>query len=162
MEDLSRFFTVIGAVFAAAKGITDQVKARWPWLGEPRDDPQAEKQRELWVIIFNAVIAALLAGMASIDVFALLGLNAFSGLKAAYPGLYSLINMVAVGLMSTFGSPFLHEILSILIEFKENIRLRNQMATLQLLPAKKIRTPRDENDENCFTNRAVDQLKWPV
>ncbi|GEA19513.1 hypothetical protein [Moorella sp. E306M] len=146
MEDLSRFFAVIGAVFAAAKGITDQVKVRWPWLGEPRNDPREEKQRELWVILFNAVIAALLAGMAAIDVFALMGLNAFAGLKAAYPGLYLFINMVAVGLMSTFGSPFLHEILSILIEFKENIRLRNQMATLQLLPAKKVKTPRDEND----------------
>ncbi|MDN5362542.1 MAG: hypothetical protein PWP70_1589 [Moorella sp. (in: firmicutes)] len=137
MEDLSRFFTVIGAVFAAAKGITDQFKARWPWLGEPLDNPQAEKKRELRVIIFNAIIAAILAGMASIDVFALLGLNAFAGLKAAFPALYLIINMVAVGLMSTFGSPFLHEILSILIEFKENIRLHNQQATLQLLPVKK-------------------------
>ncbi|BCV21293.1 hypothetical protein [Moorella sp. Hama-1] len=137
MEDLSRFFTVIGAVFAAAKGITDQFKARWPWLGEPLDNPQAEKKRELRVIIFNATVAAILAGLASIDVFALLGLNAFAGLKASFPALYLIINMVAVGLMSTFGSPFLHEILSILIEFKENIRLHNQQATLQLLPVKK-------------------------
>lgn len=138
MDEFARFFTVIGAVFAAARGITDQVKARWPWLGEPRDDPGEEKRRELRVILFNAIIAAFLAGMASIDVFALLGLNAFAGLKAAYPVLYTLINMVAVGLMSTFGSPFLHELLTILIEFKEHLRLRNRMAALQLLPARKV------------------------
>ncbi|WP_258360580.1 hypothetical protein [Moorella sulfitireducens (nom. illeg.)] len=138
MEDLSRFLTIMGAVFAAATGIADQIKARWPWLGEPREDPREEKRRELWVIIINAVIAALLAGMASIDVFALLGLNAFNGLKAAYPGLYLFINMVAVGLMSTFGGPFLHEILEILLEFKKNIRLRNRMGTLQFLLAKKV------------------------
>jgi len=144
MGDLSRFFTVIGAVFAAAKGITDQFKVRWPWLGEPLDNPQAEKKRELRVIIFNAIVAAILAGMASIDVFALLGLNAFTGLKAAFPALYLIINMVAVGLMSTFGSPFLHEILSILIEFKENLRLHNQQATLQLLPVKKSEPVREE------------------
>ncbi|MGI9861516.1 hypothetical protein SDD30_09050 [Moorella naiadis] len=144
MGDLSRFFTVIGAVFAAAKGITDQFKARWPWLGEPLDNPQAEKKRELRVIIFNAIVAAILAGLASIDVFALLGLNAFAGLKAAFPALYLIINMVTVGLMSTFGSPFLHEILSILIEFKENLRLHNQQATLQLLPVKKSELVREE------------------
>lgn len=138
MEDLSRFFTVIGAVFAAAKGITDLFKARWPWLGEPLDNPQEEKKRELRVVLFNALISALLAGFASIDVFNLLGLNAFAGLKATIPALYLLINMLAVGLMATFGSPFLHELLSILIEFKENLRLRNQAATLQLLPARKI------------------------
>ncbi len=140
MDDLSRFFAVIGAVFAAAKGITDQFKARWPWLGEPLDNPQAEKKRELRVIIFNAIIAAILAGMASIDVFALLGLNVFADLKAAYPALYLLINMATVGLLSTFGSPFLHEILTILIEFKEHLRLRNRQATLQPLPVKKSGT----------------------
>ena len=144
MGDLSRFFTVMGAIFAAAKGITDLFKARWPWLGAPLDNPGEEKRRELRVVLFNALIAAILAGFASIDVFALLGLNSFAGLKDTLPALYLVINMLAVGLMSTFGSPFLHEILSILIEFKENIRLRNQQATLQLLPVKKSEPARWE------------------
>lgn len=130
MEELSRFFTIMGAIFVASSAITDQFKARWPWLGKPLDNPQEEKKRELRVILFNAIIAALLAGMVSVDVFALLGLDAFAGLKIAYPALYLLVNMLAVGLMSNFGSTFLYEILKILVELRESIRLRNRMAVL--------------------------------
>ena len=144
MEDLGRFFTIIGAIFVASNAITDQFKARWPWLGKPLDEPAEEKIRELRVILFNAFIAALLAGMLTVDVFALLGLNAFANLKIAYPTFYLLVNMVAVGLMSTFGGPFLYEILMILIELKESIRLRNRMAVL--LALKKSEFTKDENN----------------
>lgn len=134
MEDLSKLLAILGAIFAAAQGIVEQLKARWPWLGQKLNDPVQEQKRQLRVIIVNAIIAAILTGIAAVDVFGLLGLDAaFAGLKASYPGLYLLLNMTTVGLLSTFGGPFLHEILDILIEFKRNIRIRNEMAEFHLL-----------------------------
>ncbi|MGI9953272.1 hypothetical protein V3F56_12995 [Moorellaceae bacterium AZ2] len=134
MENLGKLLGILGAIFTAAQGIVEQLKARWPWLGQKLDDPVLEKKRQLRVLIVNAIVAAILAGIAAVDVLGLLGLDAaFAGFKTSYPGLYLLLNMITVGLMSTFGSPFLHEILDILIEFKRNIRLRNQMSEFHLL-----------------------------
>ncbi|MCG0278190.1 MAG: hypothetical protein L5656_06625 [Thermanaeromonas sp.] len=134
MDDIQRFLTIMGAIFAATQGIVEQLKARWPWLGKEEADPVKEEKRKTRVLLTSAVVAALLAGMAAVDVFAMLGINGvLAAFKAAHPTLYRLLNMVTVGLLSTFGSPFLHEILDILIEFKQHIRLRNQDAELKLL-----------------------------
>ncbi|MBE3581534.1 MAG: hypothetical protein IMW96_07890 [Thermoanaerobacteraceae bacterium] len=143
MDDLSQLLGILGAIFAAAQGIVEQLKGRWPWLGQKLDDPVLEKRRQLRVLLANAIVSALLAGIAAVDVFGLLGLGAaFAGIKTSYPGLYLLLNMIAVGLMSTFGSPFLHEILDILIEFKRSIRIRNQVSEFSSsqAPSEKVQT----------------------
>ncbi|GFN23508.1 hypothetical protein [Thermanaeromonas sp. C210] len=143
MDDLSQLLGILGAIFAAAQGIVEQLKGRWPWLGQKLDDPVLEKRRQLRVLLANAIVSALLAGIAAVDVFGLLGLGAaFAGIKTSYPGLYLLLNMIAVGLMSTFGSPFLHEILDILIEFKRSIRIRNQVSEFSSsqTPSEKVQT----------------------
>ncbi|MDK2821626.1 MAG: hypothetical protein PWP31_1591 [Clostridia bacterium] len=137
MGDLNHFFTVIGAIFSTSVGITDLLKSYFPWLGKPLDDPDKEKKREQRVILVNATIAAILTGVASIDVFSLLGLNSFSNLKITYPYIYLFINMIAVGVMSIFGSPFLHELITILMEFKKSIRIKNQLSSIQLLSSNK-------------------------
>lgn len=151
MEDLGKLLGVLGAIFTASQGIVEQLKGRWPWLGQKLDDPLQEQKRQLRVLMINAIVAALLAGIAAVDVFSLLGLDAaFAGLKTAHWGLYLLLNMIAVGLMSTFGSPFLHEILDILIEFKRQIQLQNQMSEFHLLEAPmggpEKREKRDQKD----------------
>lgn len=143
MDDLGQLLGILGAIFAASQGIVEQLKGRWPWLGQKLDDPVLEKRRQLRVLVVNAIVSALLAGMTAVDVLILLGVGAaFAGIKVSYPGLYLLLNMIAVGLMSTFGSPFLHEILDILIEFKRNIRSRNHMwpSPGDQLPSEKAQT----------------------
>jgi len=121
---------------AASKSLTDLIKARWTWLGQPRLHPQEEKLRQRAIVFISAAIAALLATFASVDVFGLLGLEALAGLRASLPWLYTLLNMICVALLASLGAPFLHEVLSILdrIQAEHLLRnLRNQMIQWQLL-----------------------------
>ena len=133
MNNYGDFLLVMGAICPASESLTDLIKARWTWLGQPRPHPQEEKLRQRAIVFISAAIAALLATFASVDVFGLLGLEALAGLRASLPWLYTLLNMICVALLASLGAPLLHEVLSILIEFRRNICLRNQMIQWQLL-----------------------------
>ena len=114
MTDTTGFVTVMTALSGSVQTLVDHVvKRRIKWLDTPTpDNPANERRRQSAVHLASAILGAVIAASLKLAPLSYLGLPADLAQS-------SVLNVLAAGVIVSFGGSFLNEVLGAVREFKD-------------------------------------------
>ncbi len=107
------WLAIFAAVGLSAERLVEVIKNRFVWLDTPNPDPQKERTRKFWLRIITIVAASAIVAAAQEQI------RPYMPFLLPEEGFRWVLGCLLVGLLSSAGSDFWNQALSLLAAYKD-------------------------------------------